>query len=376
MTTSSKKFDLAIVGAGIVGLACALAAARRDLKVLVIERDERAKRASVRNFGFITVTGQDRDSVWARALRSRDVWQEVASRSGVRIVQRGQWIAARRPEAVSVLESFKRTDMGEACELLTSAAAQQRCPEMHTSALQAVLWSPHELRVESRDAIPKLADWLARDYEVTFRWQTAVHSVDPPRLETSRGPIAAEAVVVCPGDDLVTLFPDRLADAGIGRCTLQMMRLESPGFTLPGTVTSDLTLARYAGFANLPEANLLRRRLTSEQPEFLKHGIHLIIAQASDGSLVVGDSHHYDSDTEPFAEDRVDELILDEYEAIMGHPPPATRERWTGTYATANDRVALIEAPSPNVRLAVVTSGCGASIGFAIGEEVINELFD
>jgi hypothetical protein len=60
----------------------------------------------------------------------------------------------------------------------------------------------------------------------------------------------------------------------------------------------------------------------------------------------------------------------------MGHPPPATRERWTGTYATASDRVVLIEAPAPNLRLAVVTAGCGASIGFAIGEEVINELFD
>jgi D-hydroxyproline dehydrogenase subunit beta len=377
VSSHEKKFDLAVVGAGIVGLACALAAARRGLKVVVVERDERAKKASVRNFGFITITGQDRESIWPRALRSRDIWEEVATGAGIPVVQRGQWIAARRPEAAGVLEAFMRTDMGSACELLTAAQARRRCPELQTFDLRAVLWSPHELRVESREAIPRLASFLERDHGVVFRWQTAVHAVAPARMETSRGAIAADAVVVCPGDDLVTLFPERLADAGVGRCTLQMMRLESPGFALPGTITSDLTLARYAGFASLGEADILRRRLESEQGEFFKHGIHLIVAQAADGSLIVGDSHHYDTPTEPFAEERIYELLLDEYRTVMGHSAPAIRERWTGTYATGRDGGAvLIEAPSPQVRLAVVTAGCGASIGFAIGEEVINDLFN
>jgi D-hydroxyproline dehydrogenase subunit beta len=60
---------------------------------------------------------------------------------------------------------------------------------------------------------------------------------------------------------------------------------------------------------------------------------------------------------------------------VIGHPPPPVRERWTGTYAVANNRLVLIEAPAPNVRLVLVTSGIGASTGFAIGEEVIGELF-
>jgi hypothetical protein len=35
----------------------------------------------------------------------------------------------------------------------------------------------------------------------------------------------------------------------------------------------------------------------------------------------------------------------------------------------------FIDAPSPAVRVAMVTGGSGASTGFAMGEEVIDELF-
>jgi FAD dependent oxidoreductase TIGR03364 len=370
-----REFDLAVVGAGIVGLSCALAAARRGLKVVVLERDERARGASVRNFGLVTVTGQDREGVWRRARRSREVWQQVATQAGIPIVNRGLWLAARRPESAALLEAFLRSDMADGCSLLTPAAARRQCRHLDTSGLEAVLLSPHELRVESREAIPKLAEWLARDHGVAFRWATAVHAAEPPRLETSRGPVAAAAVAVCPGDDLTTLYPQRLAKAGVSRCSLQMLRLESPGFALPGTVMSDLSLLRYGGFAGLPESRALRRRLQAEQGEHLRHGVHLIVAQGPDGSLVVGDSHHYDAAAAPFADERVYALILEEYSAVVGRPPPAVRERWLGSYATAKAGAVLIDAPTPRVRLVVVTSGIGASTGFAIGEETIEDLF-
>ncbi len=82
-----RSFDLAIVGAGILGLAHALAAARRGKRVVVIDRDAQANGASIRNFGFVTVTGQERGQTWRRAMRSRDVWTEVAAAAGVAIEQ-------------------------------------------------------------------------------------------------------------------------------------------------------------------------------------------------------------------------------------------------------------------------------------------------
>ncbi len=375
LTTSQTKFDLAVVGAGILGLSCALAAARRNLKVVVIERSTRAQGASVRNFGLITVTGQDPTSVWPLARRTRDVWVEVAAQAGIPILQRGVWIPAQRPESAAVLEAFIRTDTAEGCELLTSVAARNRCPDLQTRGLRAALWSPHDLRVESRDAIPLLADWLTRQHGVAFLWETAVREADAPAIQTSRGPVAATTVVVCPGDDLETLFPERMKAAGVSRCTLQMLRLGSPGYVLPGTLMSDLSLVRYGGFATLPEAAALRQRLQVDQPEYFQHGVHLLIAQGADGSLVVGDSHHYGAEPVIFAEERIYELLLEEYRAVTGHSAPPIRERWAGTYAVADGPTVLIESPAARTRLVMVTSGIGASTGFAVGERVVGELF-
>jgi len=365
MSKRPDKFDLAVVGAGILGLSCALAAVRRGRSVVVIERSPRALGASIRNFGFVTVTGQDAIGVWHRARRSREIWQELAQQAGITIHPRGLWLAAQRSEAAALLES---------CELLGPAGARQRCAEITSGDLKAVLTSPHELRIEPRDAIPRIAAWLAEAHGVKFLWNTAVHAAGVPRLQTSNGPVHATAVAVCPGDDLTTLFPERIAAHAIGRCKLQMLRLESPGFDMPGTVMSDLSLLRYGGFACMPEAPALRQRLQAEQGEYLHHGIHLIVAQAADGTLVVGDSHHYDTADQPFSEAGVDALILEEYRCATGRAAPAVRERWLGTYAVAN-RAVLIDSPAPAVRLVVVTSGIGASTGFAIGEEVIEDLF-
>jgi FAD dependent oxidoreductase TIGR03364 len=369
---SEETFDIAIVGAGIVGLAHALAAARLGLRVAVLDRDAQANGASVRNFGFVTVTGQERGQVWRRARRSRDVWAEIAGPAGIPIEQHGLAMIAQRPEAQAVLEAFLKTDTAEGCAWLDADDARAKLGGMRPARLRGALFSDVDLRVESRTAIPALTRWLEATYRVFFRSGVSVHAIEPGRLETSAGFVRAAAIVVCPGDDLTTLFPDALSGAGITRCKLQMMRLASPGYRLPATIMSDLGLVRYLGYAALPEAAVLRAQLAAEQPDHLANGIHLIVAQSADGSLVVGDSHHYAATPDPFASAEVERLILEEFGAVFGVVPPVL-ERWTGTYASA-DRHSVVEAPLDAVRLVTVTSGTGASTSFALAEEVIGEL--
>jgi FAD dependent oxidoreductase TIGR03364 len=372
----AERFDLAVVGAGILGLATALAGARRGLRVVVIDRDAQANGASVRNFGFITVSGQESGVMWARARRSRDVWSEVAQAAGIPVLQNGLWVTARRPEAVAVMEAFMATDMAEGCSLLTPDEARRRCPQLVAPDLAAVLISALELRVESRLAIPRLAAWLSDAHGVRFLRNTTVQTIEVPVLHTSSGRVLAEHIAVCPGDDFNGLYAERLRRLALTRCKLQMLRLADPGFKMPAAFMSDLGLARYAGYAALGAAGALKARLVREQPDHLEHGVHLIVVQSADGSLVVGDSHHYAPTPDPFGRDDVDALILEEFRAALGISPPRVLERWIGTYASAPDKAAFIDAPEAAVRLAMVTSGAGASTGFAMGEELVASLLN
>jgi FAD dependent oxidoreductase TIGR03364 len=364
--------DIIIVGAGIVGMAHALAAAKLGKSVLVIDRDARANGASIRNFGFVTVTGQERGKVWERARRSADIWREVAGPAGIAITQEGLLLVAQRAEAGHVLDAFMATEMAQGCTRLSAIQAAEFCPQ--ASAPAGALHSTHDLRVESREAIPLLARWLSAAHGVSFRFGAAVAAVESGKVTLADGTIhQAEVIVACPGDDWASLFPQIYAAEGITRCKLQMLRLAAPDWRLPAPVMGDLSMARYLGYAELPEAAPLKARIEQEEAQALAWGIHLIAVQSADGSLVVGDSHDYGPTPDPFSHDAIDAAMLRQYAAVLGQPP-AIIERWTGTYASAAGH-SIVRQPADGVSLVVVTSGTGASTSFALAEEVIGAIY-
>ncbi|WP_343315459.1 FAD-binding oxidoreductase [Brucella sp. BE17] len=59
MANSSDKWDLIIIGGGIVGCSTALYAARSGLRVLIVERDTPGSAQSGRNLGFVRQQGRD-----------------------------------------------------------------------------------------------------------------------------------------------------------------------------------------------------------------------------------------------------------------------------------------------------------------------------
>ncbi|WPB59023.1 TIGR03364 family FAD-dependent oxidoreductase [Xylophilus sp. GOD-11R] len=366
-----NTYDLIVVGAGIVGLAHAYTAARRGLRVCVVERDAACVGASIRNFGFITVTGQGAGDTWRRARRAREVWGEVAPQAGIEAVHHGLYLTAFRPQALAVLEEFMGTEMGAQCELMEISEAARRAPVLRLDGAQGVLYSPHEMRVESRTAIGLLAKWLTQAHAVTFRFGEAVLEVATPRVRTSRAVLHAERVVVCTNTDINGLFAERLAPHGLRLCLLHMLRvMPEPGFKLPGSVMADLSLVRYHGYSQLPAAQKLMEQMRREEGESLDNGIHLIVVQSADGSLVVGDSHHYGAAPEPFADERVDDLILRHLHDTLKLQQCKVTERWVGIYPSSAQTDCLIDSPDDATRLVLVTSGTGASTAFGIAEDV------
>ena len=194
--------DVAVVGAGIVGLAHALAAAKRGFKVIVFERDEWAVGASIRNFGLVWPVGQPAGPLYERALRSREIWREVAAGAGFWCADTGSLHLAHNRDEMDVLEEFVETTPAareQGCELLSPEAVAGKSAAARRDGLLGALWSPTELNVDPRQAIPSIAATLEREYGVEFRFGTAVSGISAPSVETTAGRWRADRVFVCGG---------------------------------------------------------------------------------------------------------------------------------------------------------------------------------
>jgi glycine/D-amino acid oxidase-like deaminating enzyme len=67
-----------VVGAGVLGTMHALVAHRLGYEVVHLERDAGPRRASVRNFGLVWISGRAAGPELQAAQRARDLWEQLA----------------------------------------------------------------------------------------------------------------------------------------------------------------------------------------------------------------------------------------------------------------------------------------------------------
>ena len=102
---SKETYDVVIVGAGIVGAACADAFAKRGLRVAVVDRDVVGSGATAAGMGHIVVM-DDSDAQFALTHYSQRLWQELRPElpEDVEFEQSGTiWVAADDDEMSEVL---------------------------------------------------------------------------------------------------------------------------------------------------------------------------------------------------------------------------------------------------------------------------------
>ena len=376
---SEARADVAVVGAGIVGLAHALAAAKRGLKVVVFERSGWAVGASVRNFGLVWPVGQPGGHLYERAIRSREIWREVAAASGIWCAGAGSLHLAYHGDELAVLEEYLETTPSardEGCGLVSPAEVAGKSPAARTEGLRGALWSPTELNVDPRQAIPAIASLLERDYGVAFRFGTTVRGVEMPVVETASGDWTADRVLVCGGEDFETLYPEVFAGSGITRCRLQMLRTvpQPGGWRLGPALCSGLTLLHYDAFEHCESLETLRRRFDDEMPFAREKGVHVLLSQTARGELTIGDSHDYGLTHDPFASEKVDREILNYLETFARVPSLEISERWQGTYPHLEDGSELVSHPEPGVTVVNGLGGAGMTLSFGLAEENLRSL--
>jgi D-hydroxyproline dehydrogenase subunit beta len=358
-----------------VGLAHAYAAARLGKRVVVLDRELSSGGAVATGYGLNVVTGQQAGLGWQRARRSREILLEIAKETGLAVDARGLMTVAIRPEGLDLLESFSSSEMGEGCQLISPDNARKRLPVLRDSGFLGALWSPHELRYDPRGFCATLARWLTEKWHVQFLRGVHVRSVFPSRIDSSAGPVRAEAVIVCPGQEMLALFASRIANYRPTLCRVQMLRL-TPGrrMRLPVPLQTDLGLLASPGFADLPEARNLALRLNSERGDPSTQNVRLMAVQMSDRSLIVGDGRTTAPSPDPFLPANTEQQILGELDRVLDIPERLVVERWTGTHIVA-DRPLIVDRPTDAVRLVMPSGAFGASMAFACAEEVVADLF-
>jgi D-hydroxyproline dehydrogenase subunit beta len=373
-----QRFDVAVVGAGIVGLAHAHALARQGRRVVVRERHLQAQGASVRNFGMLWPIGQPAGPRYRLARRSLDVWLDVLQASGLWHERTGSLHLSYAEDEGQVLREFVADARHEerGCRLLSAGEVVARFPAVQPRGLQAGLWSPVETCVDPRAVIAGLPDWLRQTHGVHFALGCQVIGYERPVVRTAAGAWEAEQLLVCTGDDFQGLYPALFAGSGLVRCKLQMLRSHpaAGGWRLGPMLAAGLTLRHYPAFAACPSLPELVRRLDAELPAYGRYGIHVLATQNGDGELVLGDSHEYGNVPEPFDKQEIDDLILGYLARFLAAPGLRVAQRWHGTYARHPSEPYFVARPAEGVTVVTGLGGAGMTLSFGLAEQVAAQL--
>lgn len=371
------KTDIAIVGAGIVGLAHAYVAAREGYKVTVFDRDYQQQGASVRNFGLVWPIGQAPGQNFRRAMRSREIWKYLAREAGFWLQENGSLHLAHAPDEWEVLQEFAETAIGHGyrCKLMSAAKVPCKSHYVHSFSLRGGLYSDTEMTLDPVEALSKITKWLAEKYQVAFHFGTAVSQVQMPYLVAGDCTWQADRIIICSGSDFETLLPHYFEVAKMTRCKLQMMAATSQE-TASGfgpTLCGGLTLRHYASFKHCLSLDQLKERIALEMPLCEEWGIHVLVTQHANGELIIGDSHTYGLTHDPFVREEINQEILRQLYRFCNPGNLNITRRWYGVYAKMKHKSHYTIEPEKNLFIVTGLGGAGMTLGFGLAEELCGE---
>ena len=369
----SSKQKIGIVGAGIVGLSHAWSAAKRGHSVTVYERTPKAYGASIRNFGMVWPIGLPHGKLYQIALESRDCWLELQKKAGIWINPCGSMHLAHEEDEWEVLQEFANIapNLGYNCNLININQTIKRCPAINTTKLKGALWSPTELCLDSPNAISTIPHWLKETYGVNFFFNSLITKIQYPQVIDSNGESNSfDQIFICTGHDFQTLYPSIFKSSGIKQCKLQMLKIGSQpnGWSMGPHLAGGLTIRHYKNFQSCKSQSKVKERYAQNSPDFDKFGIHVMASQNQSGDIITGDSHDYDQPNDPFANEEIDNLIIQEIEKMIQLPNKKIKHRWLGLYAKHHDLIQFINNPESGVTIVNSTSGLGMTLSFGLAE--------
>ena len=365
-----------VIGAGIVGLATARSLSLKGYQVTVIERNERAVGASVRNFGMVWPIGQPDGKLYQRAIRSKEIWKDLADSIGLWYDEVGSLHLAHHKTEWEVLQELQDSFSanGRQVKLMDSASIQNAYNGINGNNLLGGLYSPTETIVDPREAIAVIPSYLNEYLNVNFIWNTTITEIYDGKLKAGKQEFHADLIFVCSGQDFETLYPELLAEQQITKCKLQMMRFapETAGWRIGTSICGGLSLTHYHAFKAAPSLQKLKDHYAAEMQDYLDWGIHVMVSQNHLGELTVGDTHEYANTFDPFDKANLNQLVLDYLQKFAISENWKLIQSWHGIYAKmTNGDTELVLNPSPGVYIINGLGGNGMTLSFGLAEEIV-----
>jgi glycine/D-amino acid oxidase-like deaminating enzyme len=344
---STRNPDVIVIGAGIVGAACADALAAAGLSVLVLEAGVVGGCATAAGMGHVVVM-DDSGPQFALTKYSRDLWdallQELppdceAQRCGT------IWVAADAEE----LEGVRRKEAsyrsgGVGVEALDPAALAAAEPGLRPGLAGG-------LRVAGDSVVypPAVARWLldrARGRGTEVRAGTAVTSIDGEGVRLADGTaVAAGRVVNAAGIAAGTLTPGLPVKARKGHLVITD---RCPGFARHQLVELGYLKSAHSIAADSVAFNIQPRKT---------------------GQMLLGSSRQYGDGTEAVDHGILGRMVRRGCEYMPGLARLSAIRVWTGFRAATPDKLPLVGPLPGNDRiwLAAGHEGLGITTSLATG---------
>ena len=298
-----------------------------------------------------------------------------SKKAKIKVNHRGLYLLAQHKESMPGLEEYLKVDPRKTVKLVSKKEIAAESTLFQNNKVFGGLYSSDEVRIEPRLAIPAVAKYL-QSIGIDFLWKEEVLDFSHKQIITQKRKIDYKNLIMAPGNHLKGLGRDIFEKKEVQSSRLHMLRImPKKKIKLPGGIMADLTLMRYPGYENLPSKKKLDKVIKKTSKAELDNGIHVIAVQGNDGSLTIGDSHHYTHDTHfPFENEKIDNLILKKFDQVLPIGKYDVIERWVGEYP-AGKKDYLDHWIDKNICIANVTTGIGMSTGFSFAEDVINKLY-
>jgi len=339
--------DAIIIGAGIVGAACAEALTRDRLRVMLIESSAVGGGATAAGMGHVVVM-DDSEAQFTLTKYSRDLWNNSVSQlpSEVEFEARGTlWIAADEEEygAVHQKEAFYKT-RGVRAEALDSRALAEAEPNLR-SGLAGALLIPDDSVVYA----PCAAQWLVSQAQrrgASLKLGAHVTALSADGVTLNDGTTISAGLTVCAtGTWATTLFPALAMRPRKGHLAIT---------------------DRYPGFVRhqLVELGYLKSAHGASN-----ESVAFNVQPRSTGQVLIGSSRQYDQTHSSIDEPILRRMLQRALEYMPGLAPLSVIRAWTGFRAATEDKLPVVgPCPDrPGVYLATGHEGLGitTSLGTA-----------